>query len=636
MKKSIFLTALLAVSLTGFSQQTVHHGKGLNKPADAWKTAKFKAPMARSVYEKLPAAASVQKWSPVPASQGETGTCVAWASTYCAATICWAQSHGVTNRATITKNAMLPAFTYYNIKDRGDNNCQNGSWGGAACEFLEKTGAVPYAKSSEKCCLQSVPADLKNLAKDNKITSYAQLFEAQNKYGVKSRVEMVKKEISQGHPVIFGMMLPASFMNDRAFTSEGLYKPTENLQSYRDDGGHEMCIVAYDDNKFGGAFLVQNSWGTSWGYKGYCWITYDTFIWTVDDAHVLYAPIASATNNSVDLTTSKLDFSTSGGDNGCDSGSYDNGGGYDDGGDYYDYDDGYNYIVDDGNDDDSYYYDYDYNDDAYDDYNQYYADDDNGAWDYYDDYSYDYDGDNGGYDYYEDYYDDDDYSGYDDYGYNDYYGGYDDDGGYYDDYDDYDYYDDGDYCYSYSRGITIKGDTVNVFRFGGNLKLVKSDKTAMKGSCKGNVIEMDGEYKSGTEFRVYIGNNQPAYVYVFGTDLSNKMYNIFPRNKNISPYLDANSRIAFPNEEMWLEMDNNAGTDYLYIIYSLVPVNVPLVMQKMTETPGKFETKIFDILGPKAFSLKDTKFSGNEVFKFNTQVSGKETMVAIIKFKHVN
>ncbi|MBQ5454094.1 MAG: hypothetical protein IIT56_14055, partial [Bacteroidales bacterium] len=65
-------------------------------------------------------------------------------------------------------------------------------------------------------------------------------------------------------------------------------------------------------------------------------------------------------------------------------------------------------------------------------------------------------------------------------------------------------------------------------------------------------------------------------------------------------------------------------------------VNVPLVMQKMTETPGKFETKIFDILGPKAFSLKDTKFSGNEVFKFNTQASGKETMVAIIKFKHVN
>ena len=33
-------------------------------------------------------------------------------------------------------------------------------------------------------------------------------------------------------------------------------------------GSHAMCVVGYDDNKFGGAFLVMNSWGTGWGKGG--------------------------------------------------------------------------------------------------------------------------------------------------------------------------------------------------------------------------------------------------------------------------------------------------------------------------------------------------------------------------------
>ncbi len=36
-----------------------------------------------------------------------------------------------------------------------------------------------------------------------------------------------------------------------------------------------MAIVGYDDRK--SAFLVQNSWGTRWGDRGYCWIHYDLF-----------------------------------------------------------------------------------------------------------------------------------------------------------------------------------------------------------------------------------------------------------------------------------------------------------------------------------------------------------------------
>jgi papain like protease len=39
-------------------------------------------------------------------------------------------------------------------------------------------------------------------------------------------------------------------------------------------GGHAFAIVAYDEN----GFWIQNSWGTSWGLKGFACITYDDWL----------------------------------------------------------------------------------------------------------------------------------------------------------------------------------------------------------------------------------------------------------------------------------------------------------------------------------------------------------------------
>ena len=683
------------------------YGRGLRVDPEGWKHCKFMAPMTRDVYTNLPRAASVQKWTPVPSTQGNTGTCVAWASTYCAATICWAQKNGVTNRQTITKNAMLPAYTYLHIKQSGDTYCQNGSDGESAARFLQTTGALKYSSNSEKCCLNGNPSNASE-ASQNKITSYTTLFYDWPIKRNTANVIKVKKAIAEGRPVIFGMMLPNSFMEERNFDSQGLYKPTENLNSVSEDGGHEMCIVAYDDDKFGGAFLVQNSWGTDWAYKGYFWLTYSIFVNTVVDAHSLYVPIASAANNTVDLTTSKLDFSTTGANSGCGYGGND--GGNDGGGnngydDYYNndynYDDGgydnNNYGYDDyGYDDygydnyDNYYdgnYSYDNNDDYYydpyggfdnnnnynyydnynnyaddysnyydNDYNSYYNDGSDGCWNDYDYNNYNYDYGQNDYDYYNNNYNnysDNDYN-YDLYDnnqnwdqnyndYNNYYNnnsdydyGYDDYGGY-SDYGNYDYY--GDYdCSSYSRGITPKGDTVNVYRFQGNIRLQLNDKSYMSGSLnkETGVIEIPEKYKSGTRFRILIGNNQPAYVYVFGTDLTNKVYNIFPQSKMISPFLEyKNSCVAFPDEKHFIEMDNTDGTDYLYVLYSLVPINIDKLRQRMEAEQGDYETKIFKALGPKAFSIKDSKFMGDKVFRFSSSTPSKEILVAIVKFNHV-
>jgi C1A family cysteine protease len=38
-------------------------------------------------------------------------------------------------------------------------------------------------------------------------------------------------------------------------------------------GGHCVVAVGYDDAKR--TFIIRNSWGTSWGMKGYCTIPYE-------------------------------------------------------------------------------------------------------------------------------------------------------------------------------------------------------------------------------------------------------------------------------------------------------------------------------------------------------------------------
>lgn len=38
-----------------------------------------------------------------------------------------------------------------------------------------------------------------------------------------------------------------------------------------------MTVVGYDDNKYGGAFRIVNSWGTGWGDGGFYWVEYNEF-----------------------------------------------------------------------------------------------------------------------------------------------------------------------------------------------------------------------------------------------------------------------------------------------------------------------------------------------------------------------
>lgn len=68
---------------------------------------------------------------------------------------------------------------------------------------------------------------------------------------------------------------------------------------------------------------------------------------------------------------------------------------------------------------------------------------------------------------------------------------------------------------------------------------------------------MSGSYISGTRYRLIITNNEPAFVYVIGDDLTSNTSIVFPPREDISPALTyKHSHLAIPNEQWYIEMDD--------------------------------------------------------------------------------
>lgn len=75
--------------------------------------------------------------------------------------------------------------------------------------------------------------------------------------------------LAAGYPFVFGFTVYESF-ESQAVASTGIVPmpaPSEKIV-----GGHAVVAVGYDDAKQ--EFIVRNSWGTSWGIKGYFMMPY--------------------------------------------------------------------------------------------------------------------------------------------------------------------------------------------------------------------------------------------------------------------------------------------------------------------------------------------------------------------------
>ncbi len=221
-------------------------------------------------YTVLPKAYSLKRYCPIPKSQGPHGTCTSWSTTYAARTICAAISNGWTGKDSITNEAFSPIFIYKQLDNQP--GCDNGASIARALGLLQSKGA-PKLHSFDVLCADYIPDSLFVLASSYKIDSYSSLFNGYDK------VALVKKALTEDRPVVFAMDVYESFDN-----CDSLWNGVKDVLR----GAHAMCVIGYDDEKYGGAFEIMNSWGTDWGANGYVWIKYEDFRNSADYAYDVY------------------------------------------------------------------------------------------------------------------------------------------------------------------------------------------------------------------------------------------------------------------------------------------------------------------------------------------------------------
>ena len=120
-----FLVISLFVFSSSFAQE--QHRTGANFDLSTIAATPQKVQLSLRSFRGMPEAVSLEKYCPTPGNQGRHGTCVAYANGYGIATLLYAKAHNLTDKTIIDKYIFSPAFLYEQIKNKGDNDCQNGA-----------------------------------------------------------------------------------------------------------------------------------------------------------------------------------------------------------------------------------------------------------------------------------------------------------------------------------------------------------------------------------------------------------------------------------------------------------------------------------------------------------------------------
>lgn len=284
MKLFLISCCALFFSCSLFAQikqtEEVEYTRGVLPEAEdlAYSKTLQRSTLVSRAYVAIPPAKSLRAYSPIPQAQGKNGNCTGWAAAYCARTILDAIAAGETDKKKITENAYAPGFSFL----QGGGNAEKcyGAFTTTVVRTLGFRGAVRIKdmvveNGTAHCPQFPINQSVLNASKPN-IIPYPVTLWAQNFDDIEVKKKRVKKAIAENHPVVISMVVPQSFDQ---IGSDGLWKAKKAYPDAYDRSRncHAMTVVGYDDNRFGGTFEIQNSWGTKFGDNGYVYVGYEDF-----------------------------------------------------------------------------------------------------------------------------------------------------------------------------------------------------------------------------------------------------------------------------------------------------------------------------------------------------------------------
>jgi C1A family cysteine protease len=133
-----------------------------------------------------------------------------------------------------------------------------------------RDGIKSVAKQGD-CPETDWPYDPSKFATKPSATAYkdALKYQALQYQRVPQVLNQLKGCLASGYPFVFGFSVYDAFESDVVAKTGVLTMPGPKEKLL---GGHAVLAVGYDDTKQ--VFIVRNSWGSSWGIKGYFTMPY--------------------------------------------------------------------------------------------------------------------------------------------------------------------------------------------------------------------------------------------------------------------------------------------------------------------------------------------------------------------------
>ena len=191
---------------------------------------------------------------PTPGDQGQQNSCVGWATAY--ALKSYQENVEVGWSLNTSYHLFSPAFIY--------NQIVIGNDGGSYIK-----DALNLAVNKGVSTLATMPYSHLDYMTQPSVAAFeeASRYKAARWFRINDTAQ-IKAALVNRKPVVCGIAVYESLVNLSGVNS------VYNTVSGQNLGGHAVTIVGYNDNKFGGAFKIINSWSPNWGNDGYFWLPY--------------------------------------------------------------------------------------------------------------------------------------------------------------------------------------------------------------------------------------------------------------------------------------------------------------------------------------------------------------------------
>lgn len=222
--------------------------------------------------EALPLNASLKSFCPQVAEQNG-GTCFAYSSAYAGRTILY---NATINNTTITASSTFsPGYIVRQLRPRraGNKKCSKGASTIEACKLIQSGGVVPLSFYPDECSKDDITPALRSEANKYKI-KIRSLFGSCDP--PTDKIYQIQQALAGKRPVIIGLTTTKSFRKQNSEDTPDLWTPTQAEKESADcnSANHAICIVGYDDTRYGGVFEILNSWGTDWKNGGFTYVRY--------------------------------------------------------------------------------------------------------------------------------------------------------------------------------------------------------------------------------------------------------------------------------------------------------------------------------------------------------------------------